>query len=253
MVVCNLEGGWGNNAFQTAFIYSYAKKHNLDYCVYTKVNNPHIYDKGVYNLSAYRFPGINYCDDPPQLEIFNEPHFHYADIPKMDNVCFKGFWQSWKYFDDYREDVLKAFGFDKIETKKGICSIHYRATDYRDYQDYHPLISERYLKDAIIKVWFAGYKKFIVFSDDIPAIREIISTFGFSGNEFEYSEGRSEIEDLLLMASCESNITANSTFSLFAAYINPNPNKIIISPKNWFGPALKHNTKDLYLPGSIII
>lgn len=108
MIVINLEGGCGNQLFMMAFGLAYAKKHNLDYCVHTKVSNPHIYDKGVYNLSAYRFPGINYCDNPPELTVFAEPHFHYAELPKMDNVCFRGFWQSWRYMHGYREEILRA-------------------------------------------------------------------------------------------------------------------------------------------------
>lgn len=254
MIVINLEGGLGNQCFMQAFGLTYAIKHNLDYCVYTKVNNPHIYDKGVYNLSAYRFPGINYCDEPPILPVFNEPHFHFADLPKMDNVCFSGFWQSFRYIEEYRKDVINAFGFGDIKTKEGICACHIRRSDYLQYPFHHPVVTPVYLTKAIIYMVGKGYKKFKVFSDGMEWAKKFFGNEMLFGDlEFEYSEGKTELEDLMEMASCSSIVTANSTFSAWAAYINPNPDKIVVQPKEWFGSALNHNTVDLYLPNSIIL
>lgn len=252
-VAIKLEGGCGNQLFMQSMIFAYAKKHGLDYCVYTKVNNPHIYDKQEYKIDAYRFPGINYCDNEPLLPIYNEPHYHYAEIPKIDNVCFKGFWQSFKYVGEYRNGVLKAFGFDNIETQEGFCSIHIRRTDYLLYPDHHPTVTIEYLAKAINHMVgdFTKIVKFKIFSDDIKWCKENIT--GIYGDSVFYSEGKSELEDLRDMASCEHNITANSTFSAWAAYINPNPNKIVIQPSRWFGEKLNHDTKDLYLPQAIII
>ena len=68
-----------------------------------------------------------------------------------------------------------------------------------------------------------------LFSDDIDWCKKNLSI-----TEAVYPEGNNTLEDFDLMRSCNHNIISNSTFSWWAALLNPNEDKKIIQPNLWF-------------------
>lgn len=238
-----LIGGIGNQLFQSAMIYSHSKKHHVNYFIPETVINPHVPNK-----PAYKFPGFVYSNQPHNLEEYKEKSFHYEEIPPLDNVCFNGYWQSWKYFDEYRDELLEALGFP-YKADESHVAIHARRGDYLQFPNHHPTVTPEYLAKAIRFMRQRGYFQFKVFSDDIDWCKQ---TLGDSKN-FTYVEGQDEIQDLIDMSCCAHQICSNSSYSWWGFYLNQNKNKIGIMPKKWFGPALNHDISDLILKGSIFI
>ena len=133
------------------------------------------------------------------------------------------YFQDEKWFIKFEPVIRKMFGAG-IGSRPEV-SIHVRRGDYLKLELYTNLADNTdYYERAM--AMFPPDTKYLVFSDDIEYCKN-----RFVGDQFSFSEGLNEVQDLNQMASCKHNIIANSTFSWWAAWLNPNPDKIIISPE----------------------
>lgn len=132
------------------------------------------------------------------------------------------FVQDENYFDEFKDEIRQMYG--EGIGKLDMVGIHVRRGDYVNNPFYVDLMETPYYDDAMAK--FIG-ESFIVFSDDIAWCKEQKI---FKGCEF--SEGKSDVEDMNLLASCKGIIMANSSFSWWASYISNA--QTIIAPKNWY-------------------
>lgn len=241
MISVKLYGRLGNNLAQISTCIATAMRNKTDYMIPDRSVNPKVWKVYFPNLTPQRILAGH--------KIYKEPHFHYAPIPKDRNIQLDGYWQSYKYFDDYIPQITDKLGF-KWQPVKGVVSIHVRRGDYALYPDKHPMLPVRYYDLAILHFATRGYSRFKFFSDDIDWCKK-----NFEGTPeitpgnpvtFEFSFGQTPLQDLNEMSCCEHNIIANSSFSWWAALANRNPDKIVIAPKVWFGSANSHlDTKDM--------
>lgn len=207
---------------------------------------------GIKPASISLIDKLSYRLNPPR--VFREESSDYNPAFKglHGNIILDGYWQSYKYFEDYREDILKAFSFpDQISIENqellrqisdsGSISIHVRRGDYttKAGRNFHGLIPLTYYTKALTEIRkTANYPYLFIFSDDIEwckrNVRYDLPTTYIDGNG-----PNNGVEDMRLMSACKHNIIANSSFSWWAAWLNNNPDKVVCAPKNWF-----KNTKD---------
>lgn len=175
----------------------------------------------------------------------NEPK-PFGSIHFRDNCYYEGYWQSYKYLTPVetllrREFTMKQPTRDQVlNTVKEIASgpsvsIHVRRGDYL-HNKYFTTCKMAYYNEAM--AYFATIEpatKFYVFTDDIAWCKE-----HFTGPQYFFVTGNEHFEDMYLMSSCRHNIIANSTFSWWAAWLNHNPGKIVIAPRDWHK---RHNEK----------
>jgi hypothetical protein len=163
-----------------------------------------------------------------------------------DKYYYEGYFQNENYFKDYKADLIKCFSIkeeldDKnsstlkvIQSTESV-SLHIRRGDYVTLQcvnEFHGLCSLEYYKEAID--YIAQNVKsphFFLFSDDIDwVVQNLKIDYPYTVVNFNKEKGWF---DLNLMKHCKHNIIANSSFSWWAAWLNENTDKIVISPKQW--------------------
>lgn len=189
-----------------------------------------------------------------------EPHHHYFPLAKNvpANTYAYGYFQSEKYFIDIRPTLLKDFTprlplskqsqevADRMSKVNGV-SIHVRRGDYVSNLvnlDVHGLCEADYYERALsIITEKVDQPKLFVFSDEPNWFKENIKC-NFPVEYIEHNIGNASYEDLYLMSLCKHHIIANSSFSWWGAWLNQNPNKIVIAPSKWMNNTPK-NTKDV--------
>lgn len=232
-------GRLGNYFFEAANCIAYAKKHGLEYSmpfhtsnkIWSPIYLTHLQNKK-YNFSL------------PTIKI-EEKQFHYYELPfdesfRNANIILQGYFQSYLRLDAFRKEILEAFNLP-YEFKEEYCSIHARYGDYLTIANKHIIIDDYYLLEAMAIMRINGIKNFKVFSDDLPLFKKRHGDL----YDFEYSTNTNELDDLIEISCCEHNINSSSTFSWWGAWLNQNPNKIIITQKLWFQIGWKEDTREV--------
>ena len=110
----------------------------------------------------------------------------------------------------------------------------------------HPLMTVDYFQSAAARFQNAV---FLIFSDTNQDIEWCKENLDIKNAVYIHNE---DLIDFKMMQFSDHNIISNSSFSWWAAWLNNNPQKRIISPKveNWFGPYYAHYNMNDLIPDS---
>jgi len=187
-----------------------------------------------------------------------EPSFAYHPIPYSPNMQIHGYFQSEKYFAHHRKKILKLFrpvdsDSSYIKKKYGrllksdkTVGIQLRWYFEDTWGNFHIQYGKDYL-DRTTSL-FPADSVFIVSTNNLEFARQQMPQ---NLNKVVYIEKEPNHIDLFILSKCKDIIITNSTFGWWAAWLNTNPDKKIIAPKDWFHPNSGMPTQDL-LPESWI-
>lgn len=265
MLIVKLKGGLGNQLFQYAFgrMMSIKRGENLLLDKDVLGNKGDIfreYGLGHFNIQAQSASSA-------EVKRFKYPFGFISKlwrgfkskVLKIHNISwnprvtesrasyFDGFWQSYKYCEGIREQLLKDLTLkESIEDKykeilkkideSNSVSLHIRRGDYvhdPKTKNFHNICDLDYYARAIqIMADKLQNPSFFIFSDEIDWAKENLK-IKFSIN-FVSTPSIKDYEEMMIMSRCKNNIIANSSFSWWAAWLNQNKNKIVVAPKRWF-------------------
>ena len=175
-----------------------------------------------------------------------EPYFGKQLYPL---IYYKGFYQNERYFANCKNVIREAFKFDMqkannaslqimnvMNNDKHAVSLHVRRGDYLEPKTFKYsgcVCTTKYYQRAIDRMLeHDSETHFYVFSDGMDWVKDNLelpenTTF------VDCNKGEDSWQDMMLMTHCKHNVICNSTFSWWGAWLNDNPNKIVICPNKW--------------------
>ena len=174
---------------------------------------------------------------------------------KKDGTFFNGFWQTEKYFKDLTAEIRKEITLKepfsshsaKIEQEIShsvAVSLHIRRYIPEGQKSGFRNCPVEYYERAIeyILAWEPA-ARFFLFSDDYDCVKNNFNMSKYPVTLVD-NDNDKNCEDIILMSHCRHHIISNSTFSWWGAWLNPDPKKIVIAPKDWPTPP-KNDIRDL--------
>jgi hypothetical protein len=181
----------------------------------------------------------------------------WTDLAPAKHVYLNGYWQTADHFLAVRNEMQKMIrptapmssGAQKWKSRIAAQQtgfIHVRRGDYASLVGDEGLLPLEYYKEAVKK--FASFDwHWLVFSEDEEWARYNMG-FLASWELVTYDSESRDIEDLLLMASCEAGIIANSSYSWWGAALGDRPGRPVVAPDRYWNHG-GSDVSDWILPG----
>jgi hypothetical protein len=262
IVFINIKGGLGNQLFQIAAAYAYAKKEGCKLQILHKLHNmdrPIYWETILQRMKPYLVQTI-----PPHIVQWYESRptmYQPIPPPPSTGIMLNEYMQTSKYFYNYDiacelrelfapsstliDEVSARYSF-LLENKERVVVVHARRTDYLRNQmmiDIHGPLSSSYYKEAIRRmkekvkdpIW-------LLTSDDNRYWMEIEKELDIHSPVILMNE--SDIHTYALLQQFQHVIMSNSTFIWWCTWMADA--KHVIAPSKWFGPAGPHPYDDIY-------
>ena len=164
--------------------------------------------------------------------------FFNVDVHK--DYYFLGVFANIKYFKGIEDTIKSLYCFPPFTDSENIklaekivkevsVSLHVRRGDYitlgistpsKEYYHKSMRYIENHTKEKVNYYFFTNDIEYVVNEFSDIENKTIVTC----------NKGENSYRDMQLMAMCKHNIIANSTFSFWGAFLNPNIDKIVIAP-----------------------
>lgn len=179
-----------------------------------------------------------------------------------DGTILFGYFQNEQYFSTYQDIIRKDFTFSSRLDNQNLqvlqamqnensVSIHIRRGDYKNNQTNLFVQPTEYYAEAMR--WMEAKLNdpiYFIFSDEIDWAKEHLPIPKNKSTFIDWNIGENAYLDMQLMSNCKHNIIANSSFSWWGAWLNPNTEKIVVAPSKWYKNRKAENYPEGFIPDS---
>lgn len=262
-VFVDIKGGLGNQLFQIATAYAYARQQDGELKILKKGHNGNrpVYWNTV--LSRTRPFWINMV--PHGLATWSEQlPTMYTEPPPLPSqgIHLNGYLQSSKYFvsEMIRNEIRQLFQpTDSLvaqvmeqypllhKHRSRVVVMHARRTDYEHFATYHGPLKGIYYQRAVQRIRQRVPNAFFLLSSDDSNFWQTIHEWipdVFSGEHY-ILQNSSDIDTFVLLQQFDHFILSNSTFIWWCAFLSKGVMNVI-APEQWFGPQGPHPFHDIY-------
>ena len=233
--------GLGNVLFQIASCYGLAKRTNRT----VAYNNLLILTTILRDMYGLNHENTIYRNCKTlintQFKTIGEDAFHQVNptlIPRIKDISgaveIYGYLEVPAYFKGYEDEIKQLFSIDDaslnlikerypilFESTVTPVSIHFRGNEYLNVAQWD---YEFYRKSIAHITSVVENPVFLIFSDDIQRIDLAF----LDKNPYQIVFNAEDYIDLWTMSLCKHNIISHSTFSFWGAFLNPNPDKLVL-------------------------
>lgn len=181
----------------------------------------------------------------------------WEDNEHSQHIYLNGYWQTSNHFLSVSDELQRTIRSHQLvssgaqnlmlriaQHKSGF--IHIRRGDYTTLVGEAGLLPVEYYRDAVEAVGGSGWHWFL-FSEDEEWSRHNLK-FLSSWELVSYDSKNRDIEDLLLMASCQAGIIANSSYSWWGAALGERAGRSVVAPDRYWNCA-NSDVRNWILPG----
>lgn len=265
IVTVNIMGGLGNQLFQLAAAYAYARKWGGRLMVYRKTENG---NRPVYWDTILRAmePYLTTTPLSQPLSIWYEKDATiYSEPPPLPphGLHLNGYLQSSKYYTTetageihalFRQPPPTDLPVERflLEHRERVVVVHARRTDYLTFREVHGPLEGAYYRRAVDRMLAHVASPIFLLSSDDPSFWSEIAATGDLDRmkqhpvltlDFPYTD----IQAFALLQQFQHYILSNSTFIWWCAWLATDP-KHVIAPSRWFGPEGPAQYEDVYEP-----
>lgn len=196
----------------------------------------------LYKTERILQPIINYCGVYFCLDGYLP--FQEKEL-RGDKIYCSGYFQSEKYFEDYREQILQDFTFSndiiqscqsfasQIQSCNAVC-LHIRQGDYLN-SPRHYVCDIGYFQRAISQMLdLHPDARFFLFSEDPERALQLIQESLIPNLLITViPTSFSDQQTLYLGTLCRHHILSNSSFSWWMQYLADHKDQTVIAPRRW--------------------